>query len=88
MPARLRPTPTVFLDRAGVLEMTAYLLAAVAAAPVGRWRQSGWLSGKVERISPTPLAPRDLLLLFISGLLLVTAAAREVAAWCAGAGGC
>jgi len=88
MPARLRPSPSVLLDRSGFTELSAYLLAAIATASIGRWRQGGWLSGAVERLPPSPLRLRHWLLLALAVLLLAAGAVREVMAWCSDTGGC
>lgn len=87
LPARPSPSLALVLQRSGFLELSAYLLTALATAPIARWRQDGWLSGRMERIAPAPLAPRDRLLLALAVLLVGTGAMREVIQWC-GASGC
>lgn len=87
-PAPLRPTLDGFLLRPGVMELSAYLLAAIATASTGRVNQLEWLSGWAERLEPSPLRRRDWLLLAVALLLLVTAAVREVISWCNVTGGC
>lgn len=88
LPVRPAPSLLLVLQRAGFLEALSYLLFAAATPGIARWRQASWLSGKVERIAPSPLSRSDWLLLGAAFLLLVLAAVREGVQWCGATGGC
>ncbi|MBP2019300.1 hypothetical protein J2Z79_002727 [Symbiobacterium terraclitae] len=87
LPERPSPSVALVLQRSGFMELAAYLITAIATAPIARLRQAGWLSGRTERIIPEPLSAGHRLLLALAVLLVVAGAVREVIQWC-GAAGC
>lgn len=88
MAERPTPSPALFFQRSGVLELTAYLVVAAATAGRARWRQEGWLGGPVKRLEPRPPQPVERVMLALAAVLLIAGAVREVAQWCGAAGGC
>jgi hypothetical protein len=90
LPLTERPAPSlaVLLGRSGILELTAYLLVAAATADRARWLQEGWWGGRVRRLEPRPLGAVHRGMVLLAAVLLVAGAVREVAQWCAAAGGC
>ncbi len=88
LPVRPAPSPELALQRAGVFELTAYTLMAGATVNLARWRQEGWLTGRVRRLTPLPLQRQNWVLLALAAVLLAGAAIRETLAWCGQTGGC
>lgn len=86
MPARLAPSLTTALSRAGFYELTAYALVAAATAGLARWHQTGWFRGQVRRLQPAPLQVGQWLMLALALVLIVSGAAVETVQWCAVAG--
>ncbi|HEX6988223.1 MAG TPA: hypothetical protein VF282_02040 [Bacillota bacterium] len=87
-PERLAPSLAVLLNRAGVLELNAYLLVAAATAGRARWEQQAWWGGATRRVQPEPLGPAGWAMLAAAALLLIAGAVRETLMWCAAGGGC
>lgn len=88
LPTRPLPSLLLLLERAGFLELTAYLIMALATAPSARWRQNGWFAGGLDRLTPSALTRSDWLALAGATLLLIAAAGREVLQWCSATAGC
>lgn len=90
LPLAERPAPSlaVLLGRSGILELTAYLLVAAATADRARWLQEGWWRAHVRRLEPRPLGAVHRGMILLAAVLLVAGTVREVAQWCAAAGGC
>lgn len=86
LPARPAPSLALLVQRAGIWELSAYTLAAMATASLGRARQHSWFSGPAEKLTPSALRPGQRLLLALSVTLLLAGAVREVITWCAAAG--
>lgn len=87
-PLAVRPAPSLalLLQRAGIIEMSAYLFVTVATARQARLEQASFWGGPVKRLSPPPLTRGEWALIVLGLLLLAGAAAREAVMWCRAAG--
>ncbi len=67
------------LTGAGLYEITAYVFIAAATARLTLWNQTGWLSGRLERVNqkPNKLTRLELLVLMVGVLFLFAAAIIE-----------
>lgn len=87
-PLATRPAPSLALlfQRAGIIEMTAYLLITAGTARQARLEQARFWGGPVKRVSPPPLVWGERALLVLGILLLAGGAVREAVMWCRAAG--
>lgn len=79
---RSEPSLGILLSRAGIFELTAYVLVAAATAASARWSQEHWLSGPVRPLKPRPLELSERFLLVLAAALIVGGALREASQLC------
>lgn len=77
LPERPAPSLDVLLGRAGIFELTAYVLVAAATGTAARWSQEHWLGRPVRPLTPQPLGRPERFLLVLAAMLIVGGALRE-----------